>query len=81
MSQMGLPYIIMKITDHRLIVKIIIDTVNSTSKLDTFYIQKNENNKNIFIEFYKKENNEFKLIDWKRIFDEQGCRIDFIDSP
>ena len=56
----------------------IIDTVNSTSKLDTFYIQKNENNKNIFIEFYKKEDNEFKLIDWKRIFDEEyGCGIDF----
>ena len=56
----------------------IIDTVSSTSKLDTFYIQKNENNKNIFIEFYKKEDNEFKLIDWKRIFDEEyGCGIDF----
>ena len=56
----------------------IIDTVNSTNKLDTFYIQKNENNKNIFIEFYKKENNEFVLIDWKRIFDEEyGCGIDF----
>jgi len=56
----------------------IIDTVNSTSKLDTFYIQKNENNKNIFIEFYKKEGEEFKLIDWKRIFDEEyGCGIDF----
>ena len=56
----------------------IIDTVNTTNKLDTFYIQKNENNKNIFIEFYKKENNEFVLIDWKRIFDEEyGCGIDF----
>lgn len=56
----------------------IIDTVNSTTQLDTFYIQKNENNKNIFIEFYKKENDEFKLIDWKRIFDEEyGCGIDF----
>ena len=56
----------------------IIDTVNSTTQLDTFYIQKNENNNNIFIEFYKKENDEFKLIDWKRIFDEEyGCGIDF----
>ena len=56
----------------------IIDTVNSTSKLDTFYIQKNENNKNIFVEFYKKENDDFKLIDWKRIFDQEyGCGIDF----
>lgn len=56
----------------------IIDTVNSTTQLDTFYIKKNENNKNIFIEFYKKENDEFKLIDWKRIFDEEyGCGIDF----
>ena len=32
----------------------IIDTINSSSQLDTFYIQKNINNKNIFIEFYKK---------------------------
>lgn len=56
----------------------IIDTVNSTNKLDTFYIQKNENNKNIFIEFYKKDNNEFTIIDWKRIFDQEyGCGIDF----
>lgn len=56
----------------------IIDTINSTTQLDTFYIQKNENNKNIFIEFYKKDNNEFILIDWKRIFDEEyGCGIDF----
>ena len=56
----------------------IIDTVNYTSKLDTFYIQKNENNKNIFVEFYKKENDDFKLIDWKRIFDQEyGCGIDF----
>tara|TARA_Y100000816_G_scaffold279094_1_gene250984 strand:- start:4305 stop:5045 length:741 start_codon:yes stop_codon:yes gene_type:complete len=56
----------------------IIDTVNSTSKLDTFYIQKNENNKNIFVEFYKKENDDFILIDWKRIFDQEyGCGIDF----
>ena len=56
----------------------IIDTVNSTNKLDTFYIQKNENNKNIFIDFYKKENNEIEIIDWKRIFDEEyGCGIDF----
>ena len=56
----------------------IIDTVNLTNQLDTFYIQENENNKNISVEFYKKENNEFKLIDWKRIFDQEfGCGIDF----
>mgnify|MGYP001467353718 FL=1 len=56
----------------------IIDTVSSTSKLDTFFIQKNDFNKNIFIEFLKKENNDFRVIDWKRIFDEEyGCGIDF----
>ena len=56
----------------------IIDTVSSTSKLDTFFIQKNDFNKNIFIEFLKKENNDFIVIDWKRIFDEEyGCGIDF----
>jgi len=56
----------------------IIDTVSTTSKLDTFFIQKNDFNKNIFIEFLKKENNDFKIIDWKRIFDEEyGCGIDF----
>ena len=56
----------------------IIDTVSSTSKLDTFFIQKNDFNKNIFIEFLKKENNDFRVIDWKRVFDEEyGCGIDF----
>ena len=56
----------------------IIDTVNTTTVLDTFYIQKNENNKNIFIEFYKKNGNEFEFIDWTRIFDQEfGCGINF----
>ena len=46
--------------------------------MDTFYIQKNINNKNIYIEFYKKQNDNFELIDWKRVFDEEfGCGIDF----
>ncbi len=56
----------------------IIDTLAGSSRLDTFYIQKNENNKNIFVEFYMKKNNDFEIIDWKRIFDrEYGCGLDF----
>ncbi len=56
----------------------IIDTINSSTQLDTFYIQKNINNKNIFIEFYKKNEDKFELIDWTRVFDEEyGCGIDF----
>lgn len=56
----------------------IIDTLTGSSRLDTFYIQKNENNKNIFVEFYMKKNNDFEIIDWKRIFDrEYGCGLDF----
>ena len=56
----------------------IIDTISSSTELDTFYIQKNENNKNIYVEFYKKVGNDFELIDWKKIFDEEyGCGIDF----
>ena len=56
----------------------IIDTISSSSELDTFFIQKNDFNKNIFVEFLKKENNNFIVIDWKRIFDEEfGCGIDF----
>ena len=39
--------------------------------MDTFYIQKNINNKNIYIEFYKKQNDNFELIDWTRVFDEE----------
>ena len=47
-------------------------------QMDTFYIQKNINNKNIYIEFYKKQNDNFELIDWTRVFDEEfGCGIDF----
>ncbi|MEO2085171.1 MAG: hypothetical protein ABGW65_06570, partial [Marinoscillum sp.] len=42
------------------------------------YIQKNENNKNIFIEFYKKNGDEFEFIDWTRVFDQEfGCGINF----
>ncbi len=56
----------------------IIDTINSSIQMDTFYIQKNLNNKNIHIEFYKKENDNFELIDWTSVFDEEyGCGIDF----
>ena len=56
----------------------IIDTVNTTAILDTFYIQKNENNKNIFVEFYKKNGDEFEFIDWTRVFDQEfGCGINF----
>ncbi len=56
----------------------IIDTLTGSSRLDTFYIKKNENNKNIFVEFYVKQNNYFEIIDWKRIFDsEYGCGLDF----
>ena len=56
----------------------IIDTINSSTDLDTFYIQKNINNKNIYIEFYKKNEDKFELIDWTRVFDEEyGCGIDF----
>ena len=43
-----------------------------------FYIQKNENNKNIFVEFYKKNGDEFEFIDWTRVFDQEfGCGINF----
>ena len=56
----------------------IIDTITSSTELDTFYIQQNENNKNIYVEFYKKNGNNFEIIDWRRIFDEEfGCGIDF----
>ena len=56
----------------------IIDTITSSTELDTFYIDKNENNKNIYVEFYKKTGNQWEIIDWKRIFDEEfGCGIDF----
>ncbi|MAR65482.1 MAG: hypothetical protein CMB83_06135 [Flammeovirgaceae bacterium] len=56
----------------------IIETSNSSNQSDTFLIQKNINNKNIYIEFYKKIGNDFELIDWTRVFDEEyGCGIDF----
>ena len=56
----------------------IVDTVFQTNKLDTFYIQKNENNKNIFVDFYKKNTEKYELIDWTRIFDKEfACGLDF----
>ncbi len=47
------------------------------TKLDTFYIAKNESNKNIFVDFFRRRNGEYEFIDWTRAFSENGCGRDF----
>ena len=46
---------------------------------DTLYIVKNPNFNNITINFFiKRSEDNYELVDWKRVFDEQfGCGIDF----
>ncbi|MDA0194346.1 MAG: hypothetical protein O2951_04750 [Bacteroidetes bacterium] len=45
--------------------------------LDTFYVVKNQHNKNIDVNFYRKTNGIYEFIDWARIFDENGCGLNF----
>lgn len=47
------------------------------TKLDTFYIAKNEQNRNIFVDFFRKRSGEYEFIDWTRAFSENGCGPDF----
>ena len=47
------------------------------TRLDTFLIAKNDRSQNIFVDFFRKRNGEYELIDWTRIFSEDGCGTDF----
>lgn len=46
------------------------------TETDTFYIQKNPNHRNIYIEFYRKVGNNYEFIDWNTVFG-SGCNLDF----
>lgn len=45
--------------------------------VDTFFVAKNENNKNIIVDFFRKRAGEYEFIDWTRVFDPNGCGLDF----
>ncbi len=47
------------------------------TKLDTFFIAKNEKNRNIFVDFFRKQSGGYEFIDWTRVFSEIGCGTDF----
>ncbi len=44
---------------------------------DTIFVLRNENNKNIFVDFYRKINGQYEFIDWTSVFSENGCGLDF----
>ncbi|MEM8895360.1 MAG: hypothetical protein AAGC88_12330 [Bacteroidota bacterium] len=44
---------------------------------DTIYVFRNENNKNIFVDFYRKINGQYEFIDWTRVFSAIGCGTNF----
>lgn len=47
------------------------------SFIDTIYVFRNENNKNIFIDFYRKVNGQYEFIDWTTVFSAIGCGTNF----
>ncbi len=44
---------------------------------DTIYVFRNENNKNIFVDFYRKVNGQYEFIDWTTVFSAIGCGTNF----
>ncbi len=46
-------------------------------QVDTFLIEKNPNNKNIYVEFYRKINGSYEFIDWGKAFSTTSCGTDF----
>lgn len=46
-------------------------------QIDTFYVEKNPNNKNIYVEFYRKMNGSYEFIDWANAFSTNSCGTDF----
>ena len=45
--------------------------------IDTVYVEKNPNNKNIYVEFYRKINGSYEFIDWANAFSTNSCGTDF----
>lgn len=49
----------------------------STTRVDTVFIEKNINNKNIYVDFYRKVNGQYRFLDWTNAFRTDGCGVDF----
>ncbi len=47
------------------------------TKIDTFLIEKNPNNKNIYVDFFRKVNGEYEFLDWTSAFNSNSCGTDF----
>ena len=45
--------------------------------VDTLFVVPNENNKNIFVEFYRKRNSSYEFIDWTNVFGVNNCSNSF----
>lgn len=46
-------------------------------EVDTVFVQKNPNNKNIYVDFFRKVDGSYEFLDWAYIFDSDGCSSDF----
>ncbi len=68
-------------TDESCAVQDTIELANGLQKfevrMDTFFIAKNQENKNITVDFFRKKNDTYEFIDWTRVFSEDGCGLDF----
>lgn len=45
--------------------------------IDTFFVKRNPNNKNIFIDFYRKVNGQYQFIDWASVNAVNSCGITY----
>jgi hypothetical protein len=62
--------------DYELL-EINLNTNGATTRKDTVYISRNENNKNIFVEYYRKRGGTYQFIDWIRVTSAEACGISF----
>jgi len=49
----------------------------TTTRIDTFLIERNSNSNNIFVDFYRKVNGDYEFLDWANVFSSNGCGGDF----
>jgi hypothetical protein len=59
------------------LLEINLNTNGATTRKDTVFIIRNENNKNIFVEYYRKRGGSYQFIDWIRITSAEACGISF----
>jgi hypothetical protein len=59
------------------VIKFNLDNTGTNTEIDTFFIQKNPNNNNIYVDFYRKVNGNYEFLDWANVFSSTGCGTNF----